>query len=96
MTFSYCLRARNVQAKGVPFDRLGKVRPYIVEILLNGLIGISISDIARLNKKQRVTLKHGIVFIATQQFYSAADWGCDHMLHLHGFHDQELLTEINS
>ncbi len=81
-----------VERHRMAFQHLGQIGPDLVEIdLLVGRSGQP-AHIGGLDEHQRVALEHGVPHADTDEPHVARGGGRHDVLHLHGFHDEQLLA----
>ncbi len=82
------LRPRRVEASCVTFIHLGEVGPDAIEIDGLGLRRSRGFDRGLLDKRERMTLEHGVALGDGDLPHESVDVCADDVLHLHRFHHE--------
>src|SRR6516162_6003876 len=90
-----CLGTRSVQSEFMTVDDSHEIRPNAIKVELLGLDGFGSSDLAWLDKDQRVAFEDSVADDGGDQTNSTADVCTNHVLHFHGFDDQQLLADAH-
>ena len=81
-----------VEEDGVTLVHLGEVGADLVEVDLVVDGGGQVGHVGRLDEHQRVALEHGVADGDADEAHEAGDGGRHDVLHLHRFHDEQLLA----
>ena len=84
-----------VHAEFMPLNDLSQVRTDIVEVNVGRFFYCRHRHLGLFDKGKRMAFKNRVSLTDGQLADNAARFSCDHMLHLHGFHDEELLADVH-
>src|SRR5579872_7507558 len=89
------LRPGSIEAERVPLLHFLQIVTDVIEIDLLRLCRCRNANVRLLDERERMALEHRVAFRHGDLPYDAADVRADDVLHLHRFHDEDLLARVD-